>query len=104
MIQAVLRGVGEVQKPLYIVLGTVVLNFALDPLLIFGIGPIPATGVAGAALATLGTQSLAAVAGLSLLLSGRYGIHLRPPSALNCGERWPSVEMSGGLAFGEPRR
>ena len=78
MIQAVLRGVGEVQKPLYIVLGTVVLNFALDPLLIFGIGPIPATGVAGAALATLGTQSLAAVAGLSLLLSGRYGIHLRP--------------------------
>ena len=77
MIQAVLRGVGEVQKPLYIVLGTVVLNFALDPLLIFGIGPIPATGVAGAALATLGTQSLAAVAGLSLLLSGRYGIHLR---------------------------
>ena len=43
MIQAVLRGVGEVRLPLYIVFGTVLLNFALDPLLIFGLGPIPAT-------------------------------------------------------------
>lgn len=77
MIQAVLRGVGEVQLPLYIVSGTVLLNFALDPLLIFGMGPIPAAGVAGAALATIGTQSLAAIAGLSLLLSGRFGIHLK---------------------------
>ena len=76
MIQAVLRGVGEVRLPLYIVFGTVLLNFALDLLLIFGLGPIPATGVAGAALATIETQSLAAVTGLALLLSGRYGIHL----------------------------
>ena len=56
MIQAVLRGLGEVRLPLYIVFGTVLLNFVLDPLLIFGIGPIPAAGVAGAALATIGTQ------------------------------------------------
>ena len=78
MIQAVLRGVGEVHRPLYIVLGTVLLNFALDPIFIFGAGPIPASGVAGAALATVGTQSLAAAAGLALLLSGRLGIRLQP--------------------------
>ena len=78
MIQAVLRGVGEVHMPLYIVLGTVLLNFALDPIFIFGAGPIPAWGVAGAALATVGTQSLAAAAGLALLLSGRFGIRLQP--------------------------
>jgi len=77
MIQAVLRGVGEVTSPLYIVLATVILNFALDPLFIFGAGPVPASGVAGAALATVGTQSLAAAAGLALLLSGRFGISLR---------------------------
>jgi putative MATE family efflux protein len=76
MFQAVLRGIGEVTLPLYIVLGTVLLNFILDPLFIFGWGPIPATGVAGAAYATLGTQTLAAVIGLGALLSGRYGIHL----------------------------
>ena len=78
MIQAVLRGVGEVKGPVVIVLGTVLLNFALDPLLIFGAGPIPAAGVAGAALATVATQSLAAVAGLGILFSGRFGIRLKP--------------------------
>jgi len=76
MFQAVLRGVGQVTLPLYIVAGTVVLNFALDPLFIFGWGPIPPQGVAGAAYATLGTQTLAAVIGLAALLNGRYGIHL----------------------------
>lgn len=77
MFQAVLRGVGQVTLPLYITLGTVLLNFLLDPLFIFGWGPIPAEGVAGAAYATLGTQTLAAVIGISALLSGKYGIHLK---------------------------
>jgi putative MATE family efflux protein len=76
MVQAMLRSIGEVQMPLYIVLGTVLLNFVLDPFFIFGWGPIPATGVAGAALATLGTQSLAAIVGVSMLLTGRYGIRV----------------------------
>ena len=76
MIQAVLRGVGEIRIPMYIVLGTVLLNSVLDPLFIFSAGPTPATGVAGAVLATISTQSLAAVAGLFLLMSGRFGIHL----------------------------
>jgi putative MATE family efflux protein len=62
--------------PLVIVLGTVLLNFVLDPFFIFGWGPIPASGVAGAAVATLGTQSLAAIIGVWLLLTGRYGIHM----------------------------
>jgi putative MATE family efflux protein len=76
MIQALLRGVGEVLSPMLIVLGTVILNFLLDPLFIFGWGPLPAAGVAGAAFATLGTQSLAALIGMALLASGKYGIHV----------------------------
>lgn len=74
--QSVMRGIGETKVPLYIVSGTVVLNFILDPLFIFGWGPIPATGVMGAAFATLATQSIAAVVGLRVLLGGKYGIHL----------------------------
>ena len=77
MFQAVLRGVGQVTLPLYIVAGTVVLNFILDPLFISGWGPIPAQGVAGAAYATLGTQTIAAVIGMAALLNGKYGIHLQ---------------------------
>lgn len=76
MFQAVMRGVGQVTLPLYIVLVTVFLNFAFDPLFIFGWGPIPPEGVGGAAMATLGTQTLAFAVGLVALLSGRFGIHL----------------------------
>src|SRR3954471_933619 len=50
MFQALMRGVGQTRIPLLIVLGTVILNFVLDPLFIFGYGPIPALGVMGAAL------------------------------------------------------
>jgi putative MATE family efflux protein len=76
MFQSVMRGVGQVTMPLYIVAGTVLLNFVLDPFFIFGYGPIPPLGVAGAALATLSTQTIAAVIGFVILLRGRYGIHL----------------------------
>ncbi len=76
MFQSLMRGVGEAKLPVLIVFGTVILNFALDPLFIFGWGPIPPMGVMGAAVATVGTQSLAALIGLGVLLGGRYGIHL----------------------------
>lgn len=76
MFQGLLRGVGEVTVPLYIVAATVFANFLLDPVLIFGKFGVPALGVMGAALATLIAQGLAAAAGIGLLMSGRYGITL----------------------------
>jgi putative MATE family efflux protein len=76
MFQALMRGVGETRLPLFIVSGTVLLNFLLDPLFIFGWGPIPATGVMGAAIATTVTQALAATVGIVIMLRGRHGIHL----------------------------
>jgi putative MATE family efflux protein len=76
MFQSVMRGVGEAKLPVYIVFGTVILNAALDPLFIFGYGPLPRAGVTGAAIATVGTQSIAALIGLAVLLRGKHGIHL----------------------------
>lgn len=84
--QSLMRGVGDVKTPFVIVLATVLLNLGLDPLFILGIGPLPALGVAGAALATVLTQGIAAVAGLWILFSGRYGIHLR---VANLAPDWP---------------
>jgi putative MATE family efflux protein len=76
MFQALMRGVGQTRVPLAIVFGTVVLNFLLDPLFIFGWGPIAGRGVMGAAIATLVTQALAAVLGIVIFMRGRHGIHL----------------------------
>lgn len=77
MFQALMRGIGRTRLPLFIVLATVLLNFALDPLFIFGWGPLPGAGVVGAAMATLVTQALAAVIGMAIFLKGNHGIHLR---------------------------
>lgn len=76
--QALMRGVGKAMAPLFIVIGTVVLNFMLDPLFVFGWGPVPGAGVKGAAMATLTTQFLATLVALVLLLRGTYGIAIRP--------------------------
>ena len=75
--ESLMRGLGEATMPMLIVLLTVLLNFALDPLFIFGWGPVPAMGASGAAMATLCTQAIATVIGFALLLQGKYGIHLR---------------------------
>lgn len=75
--QSLMRGVGDVTTPMYIVLATVILNLILDPVFILGFGPVPAMGVKGAAVTTVMTQGLAAVVGIWLLFSGKYGIRLR---------------------------
>jgi len=76
MFQALMRGVGQTRMPLLITLGTVTLNFLLDPLFIFGWRALPPQGVTGAAVATLITQALAALCGIVIFLRGRHGIRL----------------------------
>jgi len=49
---AVFRASGDTKTPAKIGVTVVVINMILDPLMIFGLGPIPAMGVPGAALAT----------------------------------------------------
>jgi putative MATE family efflux protein len=77
MFQALMRGVGQVRIPLYINLLALALNFLLDPLFIYGWGPIRGLGVAGAALATVSTQALSVVLGLGVMLRGTAGLQLR---------------------------
>ena len=71
--QSQMRGVGQVTIPLYIISGSVLINFILDPLFIFHFG----LGVMGAALATMASQTVAAIVAITLLSSGRYGISLK---------------------------
>ena len=50
----VYTGIGDSKSPFWATAVGLVLNLILDPVLIFGIGPIPAMGVIGAAVATAG--------------------------------------------------
>lgn len=61
---AIMRGLGDSQTPLVYLAYATFLNIILDPIMIFGIGPVPKMGVAGAALATVISQALSAVLGL----------------------------------------
>jgi putative MATE family efflux protein len=51
LLSASLRGAGDVKTPAAITLGGAVLVIPLSPLLIFGLGPSPAFGIAGAGIA-----------------------------------------------------
>jgi MATE family multidrug resistance protein len=57
----VLRGFQDMHSPLRVAVGLNVINIALDPILIFGWGPVPALGIAGAALATVVSQWVGAI-------------------------------------------
>jgi putative MATE family efflux protein len=57
-LMAVLRGAGDSKTPFAYLVMSVLLDIALNPLFIFGWGPIPRLGIAGSALATLIAQAL----------------------------------------------
>ena len=75
---ALMRGAGDTITPMLVMLGTVVLNVVIDPLLIFGVGPIPELGVQGAAVATVLSRGSAMVVGIWLMLRGSQGIRIHP--------------------------
>lgn len=97
---SVMRGAGDTVRPMYVTVGSIVLNMVLDPLLILGVGPFPALGVAGAAWATLLSRAVAAVVGVVILFSGREAVTIRVRQLL---PDWPTmrqllrVGIPGGL-------
>jgi putative MATE family efflux protein len=64
LIISILRGIGDSLTPLIFMAIAMVINIALDPVLIIGIGPFPEMGLNGSAVATVVSQ----VIGLSLAL------------------------------------
>ncbi|MDI6870406.1 MAG: MATE family efflux transporter [Bacillota bacterium] len=96
---AILRGLGDSRTPLLFLVYATVLNIVLDPVLIFGWGPFPRLGVAGAALATDAAQAISAVLGLLHLYRVNRLISLRPGAyRIDLGLTWQMVKI--GLPVG----
>ncbi|MDI9440095.1 MAG: MATE family efflux transporter [Limnochordia bacterium] len=69
VINAVLRGAGDTKTPMRITALVNVINIVGNAIFIYGLGPIPALGVAGAALSTAIAQACGGVLALRVLLS-----------------------------------
>ena len=97
-LSAAFRATGDAKTPLRLLAIAAVVNLIVDPVLIFGLGPVPALGVTGAALATVAAWLVSAVWGWVLL--GRMGLRplirdlLRPPRA----EMWRALKV--GIPLG----
>jgi putative MATE family efflux protein len=61
-VMAVLRGAGDSKTPFYFMLLSVGIDIALNPVFIFGLGPLPRLGIAGSALATFVAQAVSLIA------------------------------------------
>ena len=75
-ITAALRGAGDARTPFRFLLLAVLLDIAFNPLLIFGVGPFPELGIAGAAWATFFSQALALAALMLYLRNKRHMLWL----------------------------
>ena len=74
---SVIRGTGNMLVPSLAICLSVVLLVPLSPLLIFGWGPVPGFGMAGAGLAVIATTAITAAVLGGWLLAGRCVVRLR---------------------------
>ena len=99
---AIFRGAGDAAVAMRVLWIANLINLALDPCLIFGLGPFPRLGVTGAAVATLTGRSCGVILQLWLLFRGTGRVRLRvgdvrlvPPIILSLAR----VSITGILQF-----
>ena len=102
LLNAIFRGAGDAaiaMRTLWIANGV---NIVLDPFLIFGIGPFPELGVAGAAVATTTGRGVGVCYQVYHLVNGKSLIHLQRRHLMWVGEiigRLIKVSSTGVLQF-----
>lgn len=95
-----IRATGDTTTPAFIMLTAAGLNILLDPILIFGWGPIPALGIRGAAIATVFARGTTLVVSLWVLAVRDKMIEFRLPSRAVLWDAWKRVAFVGLPAAG----
>ncbi|WP_276365878.1 MATE family efflux transporter [Chryseolinea sp. H1M3-3] len=96
LINGVFRGAGDASIAMRALLLANGLNIMLDPVFIFGIGPIPAYGVEGAAIATNIGRGIGVLFQLYHLFNGKGLIKLRTNIAVMWDIIWRLIKVSAG--------
>lgn len=78
-IQKIIQATGNMLAPMWFQIAGVVFNFIFDPLLIFGIGPFPEMGIAGAAVSTVGGYTLSMILAFFVLFGTKQKVKVRRP-------------------------
>lgn len=102
LLNGVFRGAGDPAIAMRTLLLANGLNIILDPIFIFGLGPIPAMGVTGAAIATTTGRTIGVLYQLYNLFWGKGAIRIeRPMMRIDLGiiRRLLEVSLSGAIQF-----
>lgn len=93
-----IRGTGDTKTPAWIMTFAAVGNIVLDPLFIFGLGPIPGMGLEGAAIATVLSRAMTMFAALYVLFYRDKLVLYALPKLKEMWSHWKSVLLVGGAA------
>jgi len=95
-----MRATGDTRLPSKLMIAGAVLNVMLDPILIFGVGPIPAMGLNGAAMAGVLARGAIFVGTLYLLLYRLDMVTFKKPALAELKRSWRDILHVGLPAAG----
>jgi len=95
-----IRATGDTKTPSAVMLVAVVTNIILDPLLIFGFGPIPRLELAGAAIATATARAVTFLVAIWVLYYREQMITFVQPTLKNMLDSWKQILYIGLPAGG----
>ena len=90
-----IRASGDTKTPAIIMTIAALINLAVDPLLIFGLGPFPKLGIAGAAIATVCARTTTLIVSLYVLGVRKKMLTSRIPSMRELLDSWKRILYIG---------
>ncbi len=83
-----IRATGDAKTPGVIMASVAIANMIMDPILIFGLGPVPALGLAGAALATVIGRTVSTIWAISVLQNRMHMFEWKRPRPAVLWNSW----------------
>ena len=99
LVNSLMQGAGDTLTPLFLSGGVNLLNIGFNVVFMFGLGPVPAFGVAGAAMGTLAARFIGMIIGVGLLYSSKSVIRILPGSYIPDWQMFKDI-LSIGIPSG----